>query len=393
MMKIGILTYVREYANLGTNMQGYCTQQALQRAYEGARVEIIDYAAWRPVAKPYLSGMSVQSLRNDYRRIGKYRQFFRENLEFSPDRLISTDRHQALAFIEAQGYDAIYVGSDTVLEQRGAAEDGLTAFWLSAEVPGMKVLLAASAHSLTYDALSPARRTEIGASLADFALLGVRDESTRRLVARFTGDYDERLQVVPDPTFTYTIDYQPVERYMQQNGIVFDRPVVCLHLLRDTAWGADLASRFRKAGFVVASLRPSRYADMVFTGMAPFEQMGLYRYFDLVVTHRFHDSVFSFKNGTPVLAFAEHGTDVTKHGESRLHSLYRSFGLEVPASLDGAAPLSADSLFGSHGDVIAEFREKRASIDGVLHQNKLRYEAFVTQSVEKLAVVGATKVS
>ena len=43
MKKIGILTYLREYANLGTNMQGYCTQEALRKAYPDARVELIDY--------------------------------------------------------------------------------------------------------------------------------------------------------------------------------------------------------------------------------------------------------------------------------------------------------------------------------------------------------------
>ena len=67
MKKIGILTYLREYANLGTNMQGYCTQEALRKAYPDARVELIDYAAWRPVMKPYIGGMSVRSLGNDLR--------------------------------------------------------------------------------------------------------------------------------------------------------------------------------------------------------------------------------------------------------------------------------------------------------------------------------------
>ena len=373
-------------------MQGYCTQEALRKAYPDARVELIDYAAWRPVMKPYIGGMSVRSLRNDLRRIREYRRFFRENLIFSDERLVSRARSEALAFIETQRYDGIYVGSDTVLEQRGAEEDGITAFWLSPTLGGMKCLIAASAHSLTYEALSPGQRAEITASLDDFALLGVRDEGTRRLVARLVGEDDERLQLVPDPTFTYTIDYGPVERYLQRKDIELDRPIVCLHLLRDTEWGGDLAARFRAAGYAVASLRPARYADILFTDMAPFEQMGLYRYFDLVVTHRFHDSVFSFMNGTPVLAFAEHGTDVTKHGESRLHSLYRSFGFEIPGCLAGAQ-LSADSVFAAHADAMAEFREKRTTVDAALRQNKLRYEAFVARSVARLGAGGTLKAS
>jgi polysaccharide pyruvyl transferase len=385
MRKIGILTYLREYANLGTNMQGYCTQQAVQRAYPGARVELIDYAGWRPVMKPYLSGMSIESLRKDYRRITMYRRFFRDNLVFSGRRLISADRDKALAFIREQRYDAIYVGSDTVLELRRTGKDALTPFWLAPSVPGMKCLIAASAHNLTYESLSDAQRKEIQASLDDFSLLGVRDEATRRVVSHFVSDGDERLQLVPDPTFSYTIDYQSIERYLQRKGIVFDKPVVCLHLLRDSSWGADLATRFRRAGYAIASLRPARYADMIFTDLSPFEQVGLYRYFDLVVTHRFHDSVFSFKNQTPVIAFAEFGTDVTKHGESRIHSLFKSFGMDVPPGLKSGAAPAADYLFSVHRDVIAAFRERRAGIDSVLRENKVQYESFVARSASKLA--------
>ena len=105
--------------------------------------------------KPYIGGMSVESLGNDLKRIRAYRRFFRDHLTFSQERLVSRSRAEALGFIAAQGYDAIYVGSDTVLEQRGAEEDGITAFWLSPKLGGMKCLIAASAHSLTYEALSP----------------------------------------------------------------------------------------------------------------------------------------------------------------------------------------------------------------------------------------------
>ena len=209
------------------------------------------------------------------------------------------------------------------------------------------------------------------------------------LVARLVGE-DERLQLVPSHLYLH-VQLSPVERYLQRKHIELDHPLVCLHLL-ETRSGGRLGRRFRAAGYAIASLRPAHYADILFTDMAPFEQMGLYRYFDLVVTHRFHDSVFSFMNGTPVLAFAEHGTDVTKHGESRLHSLYRSFGFEIPGSLTGGQ-LSAESLFAAHAGAIAEFEEKRAAVDATLRQNKLRYEAFVAQTAVSLGPGGALKAS
>src|SRR4051812_5066552 len=176
MKKIGILTYLREYANLGTNMQAICTLRAVQKAWPQARVELIDYSSWRPVMRPYLSSASVRSLRNDFRRIAKYRRFFRTEMEFSAPRLISSHVPDALRFIRDQHYDAIYVGSDTVLELRNAEREGLTAFWLDPSIQGTKTLIAASCHSLTYEALSPAQRLLMRATVDDFALLGARDE-------------------------------------------------------------------------------------------------------------------------------------------------------------------------------------------------------------------------
>lgn len=383
MKKIGILTYLREYANIGTNMQAYCTLWALQRAFPHDRVELIDYAGWRPIPKPYLSDATMDSLKSDARRIAKYRRFFRQELVFSNQRLISSRRDRALEFIAAQGYDAIYVGSDTVLEQRGAAKDAPTAFWLSPDLAAKKFLIAASAHNLTFEALSKDQRRKIQASLDDFTLLGVRDEATHRVMSHFVGDGDPRLQLVPDPTFSFRIDYGPANRYLQQRGIVFDRPVVCLHVLRDTPWAADLAARFREAGYLVASLRPARFADLTFSDLCPFEQVGLYRFFDLVVTHRFHDTVFSLRNGTPVIPFVEFRKDVTTYGESRLHSLFRSFGLEAPSLLRNGK-LTADFLYGVHGDVVAAFRERRDSIERTIDQHRQRYAAFVAQSVAAL---------
>jgi hypothetical protein len=223
------------------------------------------------------------------------------------------------------------------------------------------------------------------ATVEDFALLGARDEATRRLLAHFTGGDDDRLRLVPDPTFTYAIDYSHVERYLERKGLRFDRPVVGLHLLRNSTWGESLAGLFRQAGYLVASLRPAPYADLVLTDMSPFEQMGIYRYFSCLITHRFHDSVFCFKNRTPVIAFPEHATDVTAHGESRIHTLLKSFGITMPSGIGDGQSMNARYLFDVHRDVIAEFQASRDRINAVVGRNSAEYEAFVAESVRRCA--------
>jgi Polysaccharide pyruvyl transferase len=379
-MKIGILTYTREYANLGTNMQAYCTLQAIRRAYPDSQVELVDYCPTSPSRRPYLTHISLHSIKLDYRRFRKYDDFFACNLAFSREALTTTALKRVLEFIRRQRYDVVYVGSDTVLEIKRGCKDALTPYWLDSSISSTKILAAASSFNVTYETLSKHQQDLMQASIDAFALLGVRDDATFRLLSRFTTPGDPRLQIVPDPTFTYDIDYRYIEQYMARNRLSFPRPLVCLHLLRDSYWAADLATAFRKAGFIVASLRPARYADVIFTDLSPFEQIGLYRYFSLVVTHRFHDAIFCLKNLTPVLAFPPQLSDVTSYSESKIDSLFRVFGVESSCYISNKDGVSAKSILDRYPCAISQVVEGRPRIIPLLREQKARYQQFIDMS-------------
>ncbi len=380
MKKIGILTYIREYSNLGTNMQAYCTLDAVQKVFPDAQVELIDYSAWKPSLKPYLSNMSLQSLKNDWVRFKKYRSFFKNHLTFSNTRLISGDVGKSIEFIKGQHYDAIYVGSDTVLELRGASQDKLTAYWLDQTVDCKKFLIAASSLNLVYDALSETQKEKIQRTLDGFSLLGVRDDATFRLLSFFTPKGDKRLRVIPDPTFTYDIDYSFVEDYLKRKKLQFHKPCVCLHLTREAQWGRDVSDYFRIKGFIVASLRPAYYADIILTDLSPFEQMGIYRYFDLVITHRYHDSIFCFKNDTPVIVFPENVADVTSFGENKILTLLKSFHMEKTNYIENKNDISARFIIEIYPEAIKNFRDNNAFIKTMLKTHDQIYGAFVRES-------------
>ncbi len=378
-MKIGILTYIREYANLGTNMQSYCTLKAIQKQFPSDVAELIDFSAWRPAKKPYLSQISIQSLFNDYKRIRKFDHFFKSDLTFSPKRLITADLEKAVEFIKKQNYDAIYVGSDTILELKGATQNKLTAYWLDESIHCKKFLIAASALNVTFEGLSEQRKEKIRQTLDHFSLLGVRDEATYRLLSHFVQPGDKRLQLMPDPTFTFEIDYSFIEKYIARKKLKFEKPIVCLHLLRGTAWASKLADSFRKEGYMVASLRPAHYADIIFTDLSAFEQIGLYKYFQLVITHRYHDSIFSIKNLTPVIFFPEHFTDITIHGDNKSKTLFQSFN--IPDNFIGDLnKLNATYLFDFHKPAISNFNRQMDTIKANLIANNEHYEAFVKES-------------
>ena len=378
MLKIGILTYIKEYANIGTNMQSYCTLKAIQKQFPHDQVEIIDYSGWKPAMKPYLSQISLKSLINDYIRIVKYKNFFKNDYTFSKSKLITANLKDSIDFIKNQNYDAIFVGSDTLLELKRAKNDELTAYWLNDTVKCKKFLIAASSHKETYENLSTNQISQIQSTVNDFSLLGVRDEATFRLLSHFTTQKDNRLQFVPDPTFTFEIDYSYIEQYIKRKNLVFTKPIVCLHLMRDTIWATDLANFFRKEGYIIASLRPAYYADLIFTDLAPFEHIGLYKYFTLVITHRFHDSIFCIKNLTPVIVFPEYFTEVTKYGENKNKTLFKSFNIEENY-LNNKENFTALSLFNMHKRAIENFKKKEDFIQETLLKNKNKYISFVRQ--------------
>ncbi len=377
MKKIGILTYIKEYANHGTNMQSYSTLKAIQKVYPEERVELINYSGWKPVMKPYFSGMTISSLIKDIVRIYKYKIFFRKDLTLSNETLISADLSESISFIKKQNYDAIYVGADTLLELKRASNDELTAYWLDKTVICKKFLIAASSNNVVYENLSDIQKKQIQNTIDDFTLLGVRDEPTYRLLTNFIKPGDERLKLIPDPTFTYDIDYTFAENYIKSKKLHFHKPVVCLHLIRNTAWAKELSDLFKKAGYIIASFRPASYADIILSDLSAFEQAGIYRYFDLVITHRFHDSIFSIKNLTPVIFFPEHSTDVTSYHESKTLSLFKSFGIETTNYINDKNAITAKGLFDFHKLAIDNFKANEQAIQGVLLENKNKYETFL----------------
>jgi len=316
----------------------------------------------------------------DFCRIRKYDRFFRDQMTFSNESLTTTNTRRALKFIKRQNYDAIYVGSDTVLELKHAKPNAITPYWLDDDVGGVKTLAAASSLNVTYEVLSERQRDLMRRSMDVFSMLGVRDHATYRLLSRFTEQGDPRLEMIPDPTFTYNIDYTFIEKYLAKRQLHFPSPVVCLHLLRDSPWSERLANYFRMAGYVVASLRPARYADISFTDLSPFEQMGLYRYFVLVITHRFHDTIFCLKNLTPVIAFPERSSDVTPHDESKLLSLLTTFGVASTSYIANMEAITPEAIINGYQSAIHQFVAARARIEITLREQAHRYDSFIRRS-------------
>ncbi len=325
-MRIGILTYFGDL-NSGTNMQAYSLQEILRKTYnKDSIVEIINYHAWNRLLDwhPYLTSASPTSLINDLKRLKKYYHFINTKLILTPKRIVSKKPDKVIKFIKEQNYDAIYVGSDTLLELDRYHENEVSAFWLPPEIKIKKFLIAASSKNLEYYKLSDFQKKYLADSISDFSLLGVRDDATARLIKEFT---NEKIQIVPDPTFSYNIDYTYVEKYLKTKKINLNKPTICLHLTKETPYSEELATKLKSKGYQIASLRPAYWADILLNDLSPLELVGIFKYFTAVVTHRFHDSIFCFKNKTPVINIPGSFSFANSHGESKYSSLFKQFNV------------------------------------------------------------------
>ena len=215
-MKIGLLTYYGDL-NCGTNMQALSTFQALQKAYPQDEVEIIPFHGFRARMMPYKT-FSPKLIWDDVKRFKKYYDFKKNLLHIQHDVIIK-DVDKALRYIAARNYDVIYVGADTLLEldKLNPNYDGISAYWLK-DIKAKKVVIAASSKNVSFDKLTPRQKEDMRIAVNQFSYIGVRDRATLSLFEQVAES--KEIEYIPDPTFTYDIDYTYIDAYLKKKKVV-----------------------------------------------------------------------------------------------------------------------------------------------------------------------------
>ena len=378
-MKIGILTYYGDL-NCGTNLQAYATLTAVRQRHPNDLVEVIPFHSFRPDRKPYLSNATFRSLLNDWRRIKLYSRFKREALGVTDDRII-TDIPEARRYIKERNYDIIYIGADTLLELDRLPQgyNDISAYWLSPDIKARKVLLAASCKNTEYSHLSKAQVEKLSAAIADFTACGIRDITTHNLLAHFINP--EQIRMIPDPTFSLPIEYSHIEQYLQKNHIEIPKRSICFHTYRTDRWCKEVAEHFKGKGYTIVSLRPAPWADIVLNGLSPLEQLGVYRYFSAIVTHRFHDTIFALKNGIAPLTYVSDSSYTTTLGNSKCSSLIEDFGLYPEHIIDNPAQLTASVFIERIESIVATFDSRKENIEHKVNSCAQTYIDFLNTSI------------
>lgn len=379
MKRIGILTYFGDL-NSGTNMQAYSLKKLLSDKYgQSYNIEIINYHAWRKYWLPYLSSMTYNSLKNDYSRLRKYKKFIGEFIDPSFNKIVSKDPNKVWETIKSKEYDAIYVGSDTLLELDRYGSNEISAFWLPSDVRCKKFLVAASANNLNYRDLSKYQKLHLANSIKETSLLGVRDKVTYDLIKNFVDEYDERLCIVPDPTFSYSINYDHVEKYLQKKRIDIKKPIIGIHFTRNFIHGEELAKKIKKMGYQVASFRPASYADILLNDMSPLEVSGIFKYFDCMITHRFHDAIFAIKNLTPVIVVPPIREKSESIKESKHSYLLRQFGIQDLSLIPNFMEVNTEAIIKKIENILSEFNKE--NVNSILTNLNVEFHKYIEKTI------------
>ena len=362
------------------NLQAYSVFLALKNQYPDAEVELIRYHSWFAIWRIYLSSMTFSSLVQEFVQFYKYSKF-KKSFKLSKKTLVTLDADKAYEFIQSLNYDAIYVGSDTLLELFRVPSSDITAYWLSDKISAKKFMVAASARDTSFNKLSDLQKQKLQQSVDSFKMLGVRDSATFQLIQNFVPENDPRLKIIPDPTFYFDIDYSYAQKYVNKKGLLRSgRPIICFHMLKSNDFASELADKLRKDGYLIASLRPAKYADFILKDLSPLEFAGIFKFFSFTITHRFHDSVFSIKNLCPLLLFQPTLEYQNELGNSKQSSLMDSFMLKETNFIQDISKLNADNLFIKIKTATNSFEMSRDKIEKQLSVYKNEFEQYVSET-------------
>ena len=89
----------------------------------------------------------------------------------------------------------------------------------------------------------------------------------------------------------------------------------------------ELADKLRDLGYKVVATAYNPYADICLDTIDAIEWAGVFPLMDLIVTERFHDSVFALRNCKPVIAIDWDKDRFASEGDSKTYRILEDYKL------------------------------------------------------------------
>lgn len=333
-MKILIITYSRE-VNPGTFLQAYGVQYAFSQLYPNAQIDLIKHKRMYSIAAEKKNATATNESKLSFfkakaraipRRL-KYELAYRTKFHLTDQVFDFFEYDDAKFKAFAEGYDLIIVGSDTILinlEKNG--HYGL--MWLRG-IETQKILFAASAAPANF-VLNEQQKKDLYKSFFTFKLLGVRDRVTEHLLRDEIGMGD-KVYTQYDPTYLIPESEFSLPYYIKKK-LESVRKHQKIALVNFSVTGCpfkkEMTEFLQQQGYYTVSTLYNEWANCNLMSLSPFGWAAMFRYVDLTVTERFHDSVFTLRNGKPVVAIDWNSGRFSKAGFSKTQNLLSLYGLD-----------------------------------------------------------------
>lgn len=320
-MKILIITFTSGN-NPGTLMQGLGVQTAMKRLYPNAQIDFLKFPDFKASLgvrdkKAKLWQTFRQKAASAYRLL-KYNKLRKEMMCFTPtiDLFNYTKEDEAIV----RQYDLIVIGSDTILEEAYGKEGRIGLNWMPFDVK--KIYFAASASPANFVPKDDLRKV---AAKADF--IGLRDNLTIDFFINKLGIDEERIVKQPDPSYFLDINQFQLSS-SQQSRLKKGRKYLLYNFMSNFPLRKVLADALRGIGYTVVSTAYNPYADISLETIDAYEWAGVFRLMDVIVTERFHDSVFGLRNECPVVAIDWDPARFSEGGDSKTLRILEDYGHE-----------------------------------------------------------------
>lgn len=322
-MKILIVTFSKG-VNPGTFIQAYGVQAGLKKILPKSEIKFLnfpDFKKGNPIGRQGKISLKTYILQKGAAayRLFKYRRLEKRHFNYTEENVdIFNYDPASIEFIES--YDLVVIGSDTILEEASRYDYKIGLNWMPLNVP--KIYFAASASPANFDV------NEHLAQVASNALyIGLRDELTIDLFVNRLGIPNERVFKQPDPSYFLDVslfDLKTSNKKRFKKGVKY----ALYNFNAGFPYRKELADILREMGYKVVSTAYNPYADICLDKLDAMEWAGVFKYIDLSVTERFHDSVFSFRNCKPVIAIDWEKKRFAKNGNSKTYGILSDYGLE-----------------------------------------------------------------
>lgn len=320
-MKILIITFTGG-VNPGTFMQALGVQTALKKIYPQANIKYLsfsDFKRGKLMVHGKRDSLWHTFLQKGYAvyRLMKYRNLRKKCFKFTQNVDLFEYSNTSVEWIRK--YDLVVIGSDTILEQAYNESGNIGLNWMPLDVP--KIYFAVSASPANF---VPNKDLKSVAEKAKF--IGLRDNLTIRFFKEQLHISADRLVKQPDPSYFLDIEqFQLNERL--KSRIKSGEKHVLYNFNSNFPYRKELANKLRDLGYKVVSTAYNPYADICFDTVDAYEWAGVFPLMDLVVTERFHDSVFALRNCKPVIAIDWEKNRFASEGDSKTYRILEDYHL------------------------------------------------------------------